>query len=409
MSASCQGRDDRSLAYHPHVKDAIAGHDWFAKASRARTDSRAFSGQESNRSGRGRCPPRSIVATERGAGVVRADQWARSPRAGRSPASCRISRNIGSCRRGVPGDLTVKVLPSDGSLVRAALVSYFDIGVSFGLGDGVFDPALVEDTGIVGLVNPLGRGRHVDLLADAPAVVAKWRAAAAAEIRPEALVAWAGTAGSPTVRAKLTRYVTEHPIERCYLRIYSVGTVYLHLQFAVGVAEECVRGLLGSFENAAYTAGVSNALLDVAADQARQAVARNRRGLAGLARRAPARVQRDANGYEESDLIPSFTKVLLCVDEPDAARTSELAATWQLDPSDVVEYEHHGRLHLDGPPAWSSRVTTPAPCLPDNVRHRRSRSCGFFVGSRSPTSFWAPARHLPGCSSMRCTNRSRVT
>src|SRR4029450_13870135 len=74
-----------------------------------------------------------------------------------------------------------------------------------------------------------------------------------------------------------------------------------------------------------------------------------------LARPAPARVQRDADGSEESDLIPSFTTILLCLDEQDAGRVPELAASWELKAGDVIDYESHGRRHS----GWAACLVEP--------------------------------------------------
>lgn len=240
--------------------------------------------------------------------------------------------------------------------MRAALVSYFDVGVSYGLSDGVFDPAVV-DRRIVGLINPLGRGRHVDLLASAQALVADWRAAAAAHVGPDEDLGWNEATGLTRAAfdTELKKYATGHPIELCYLRIYSVGTVYLHLQFASGVDEVFVRGLLSCFESGAYTTRISNALHDVAADYARRSVAPDQRGLAALARRTPARVQGDADESGESELIPSFTRIMLCLDDEDADRVPQWVVRWQLKAEDIVEYEFHGRLHF----GWAACVIEP--------------------------------------------------
>lgn len=240
--------------------------------------------------------------------------------------------------------------------MRPALISYFDLGVSFGLGDRAFDPRAVADPGIVGLVNPFGSGLRVDLAADAPAALSHWRDAAAAQVT-RIDTGWSESLGASraTFDAELCRYVTEHGIHRCQMTIYSVGTVYLALELAGGIQEPYVRGLLACFESAAYTSQVSDALFQVAHCHASRAVGGRHHDLAELTRRAAPLVQRDASGYEESQLFSSFTTLLLCVEEGDAARVVDLARAWQLSAADVIDFEYHGRLHF----GWAACLVEP--------------------------------------------------
>jgi hypothetical protein len=242
--------------------------------------------------------------------------------------------------------------------MRPALVSYFDLGVSFGLGDLAFRPEAVTDPGIVGLVNPFGAGLSVDLTRTAPQVVSCWRAAAAAQVtRPGLGTGWAGESG--ITRADfdtvLDRYVTRHAIHRCQLTIYGIGTVYLCLELGPGVEEPYVRGLLSCYETAAYSAEISGLLFEVAYAHAVSAARGGRRNLVELSRRSPPLTQRDADGHAESHLFHSFTTLLLCVDEDDAVRVAGLAEAWQLAATDVVDFEYHGRLHF----GWAACLLEP--------------------------------------------------
>jgi hypothetical protein len=246
--------------------------------------------------------------------------------------------------------------------VRPALVSYFDLGTSFGLGDRVFDPALVApiaDLGMVGLVNPLGAGLRIDLVASAPQAVAGWRQAASAQVtRPEMETGWSAATGvsRDAFDRELRRYTMEHPIGRCELTVYGIGTVYLCLEFGPDVDLRYVAGLLACFEFAAYTPPVSGALFEIALGHASRAVGSRQRGLVELSRRTPSTPRRDARGYEESELMHSFTAVLLCIDDGDAVHVPELAAAWQVaGPQNTIEFEYHGRLRF----GWAACLLEP--------------------------------------------------
>jgi hypothetical protein len=247
-------------------------------------------------------------------------------------------------------------------LVRPALVSYFDLGVSFGLGDRVFDPeyvAPVADLGVVGLVNPLGSGLRLDLAVSSPQAVAGWRAAACAQVaRPEMETGWSERLGisRSAFDDELRRHVNAHAVYRCEMTIYSIGTVYLGLEFDAGVDPRYVAGLLACFEFAAYTPAISNTLFEIAYGRAAAAVGRRQRGLVELSRRAPSTLRRDARGYEESELMRSFTALLLCIDDEDASQVADLAAEWQVAGADnAIDFEYQGKLHF----GWAACLLEP--------------------------------------------------
>lgn len=251
--------------------------------------------------------------------------------------------------------------------MRPALVSYFDLGVSFGLGDRVFDPeyvAPIADLGMVGLVNPLGAGLRLDLVASSPQAVAGWRAAASAQVsRPEMETGWSESLGISRAAFddELRRHVNADAIHRCEMTIYSIGTVYLYLEFDAGVDPQYVAGLLACFEFAAYTPTISAALFEIAYGHAASAVGQRQRGLVELSRRTPSTLRRDARGYEESELMRSFTALLLCIDDEDASQVADLAAEWQAaGADDTIDFEYHGKLHF----GWAACLLEP--------RHYRS-------------------------------------
>jgi hypothetical protein len=149
--------------------------------------------------------------------------------------------------------------------VRPALVSYFDLGTSFGLGDAVFDRApasAVPDLGNIGLVNPLGSGLAQDLIVDAPEIITRWREVAAAQVtRPAMETGWTSDSGmsKPDFDQDLRELVLNQPVLECGLTIYAIGMVYLKLVFDDGVGDTYTTGMLKCFEYAAYTPDISHA------------------------------------------------------------------------------------------------------------------------------------------------------
>ncbi len=60
--------------------------------------------------------------------------------------------------------------------MKLSLQSYFDLGLSFGLGDEVFSQStLAPDISAIGISNPLGQGILYDLKTQAPEIVRIWK------------------------------------------------------------------------------------------------------------------------------------------------------------------------------------------------------------------------------------------
>ena len=240
--------------------------------------------------------------------------------------------------------------------MRLALVSYFDLGESYGLGDSVFDQKRLSpgyDIGDVGIVNPLGRGVLVDLRRAHPRLVQAWRAAAVEQIsRPEMEIGFDPDLGlsRAAFAERLEAVISEHQLVRCVLTIYGVGITLICLEFGSNVPVEFMRGLGRCFEYAAYTPQMSEPLFELARNEARAAVpGLDRNGLVALTRRGELREVTDAEGYTESSLLTGtgFTSVVLCVDVADHERVSRAMSLMDMEEqAPAVVFEFHGTIRF---------------------------------------------------------------
>ncbi|MEU4233009.1 hypothetical protein AB0F17_52705 [Nonomuraea sp. NPDC026600] len=244
--------------------------------------------------------------------------------------------------------------------MRLALLGYFDVGVSWGVEDAAFRSeraAAQPDIGMVGLRYPLGQGLVVELLTQEPALIGRWRAAARRQLlRPEMETDWDVNLGMSRdeFHRGLAHHISTHPVSRCELTIYAVGTVLAHLEFEPGIPRLFLKGMSQCFEFAAYVPSISLALLGMARDHATAAVDQDNL-LAELSRRPPPRTETDADGYTESTLFTSFTDVIACIDEGDDRLLVELLAARGIDAGKAIEFEYHGKLHYD----WATCVLEP--------------------------------------------------
>lgn len=261
--------------------------------------------------------------------------------------------------------------------MEMSLQTYFDIGVSYGLGDNAFErPREATDPDIlgIGIRNPLGLGitHNVD-----DASIALWRREARNKVdAPEMELGFTPAPefpGSPATfeefKADLKRMIDVHPIKCCALTIYAVGVVFLRLDFAAGVALPFANGFRSCFEYAAYGAEVAGILLKEARRVAEAQVkkpARRRwlrqpeRTIRGLSRRPEPEIHVDEKGYKELRLFTGFTHLALCVDRSDDVeaikRTLMPTRNGTDQPeSEALHFEYHGTMHFN----WAACVIEP--------------------------------------------------
>jgi hypothetical protein len=233
------------------------------------------------------------------------------------------------------------------------LLSYFDLGVSFGLGDRVFPEKAVRgaEIGMVGLDPPVGHG----VRAVVPhTVVEEWRAEAARQARRDVMET-GRTGDRETFDAEMAELARSHPIRRCELIVYAVGTVLVELWLDPGVPERYDAGLAACFEFAGYRPGIARALHAVAVERVAQVLNAETMGspLTTLTSRELASVSKDedepdADGkpYEEQMLMRSFTTLLVCTEPEDFATLDETLERFEPDADErpEVAFEYHGTI-----------------------------------------------------------------
>jgi hypothetical protein len=281
------------------------------------------------------------------------------------------------------------------TFVHAGLASYFDLGCSYGLTDGVFrsdfrnpDP----DIGLVGIRNPLGAGTTLRLDLQAPEVMDRWIREAVAQVsRPEMETGWNEHLGisREAFDAELRRLLTGHPVEFCSLTIYALGTVYLRLQLSAGLELTFLPGVLACMEYAAYRADVSDAIFHEAYRHAARALESPREDFVTLTRRPTGTPQAGAGGYTESNLFTSFTGVIVFTRPAgEGAVPQELLNWWDLSQSTDIDFEFHGHLHYSwatcllqprGEGAWTleQELARPLTCI--EIAHTALGVCEAFL------------------------------
>jgi hypothetical protein len=261
-----------------------------------------------------------------------------------------------------------------GDGMELSLQTYFDLGVSYGLGDSAFAPLqdlqgqTVPDILGIGISNPLGLGRTGQLT---DATVSLWRQASVDKVdAPEMELGFEGsTAEFPDAPATFEEYksslkslIATHAINTHQVTVYAIGVVFLRLDFVVGVPLPLANGLRRCFEFAGYSEGVSRAILQNAHELANRCLRRTRSGwwwvktpgtsIATLSRRPPPEVETDDKGYRELRLFPGFTCIALCTDAADDVdaikqRLLPKSSDGSSPSVDMLEFEYHGVIHFN--------------------------------------------------------------
>jgi hypothetical protein len=253
--------------------------------------------------------------------------------------------------------------------MRLSLQSYFDLGHSLGLGDEAFRSRTgpVPDIRSIGIRNPLGEGVVCDLKAFAPDIVAMWREKAKEKvIDPDTELGYVhanNTAPGENDKAfgrfknDLIVLLDNHPIERCELTLYAIGTVFVRLDLASGIPIKFMHACRECYEYAAYLVDVSGALQGIAVRTAkREQQEQDQQSLKELSRRSSMEIQRDARGYQQATLFTAFTCVALCVDrDDDIAGILEQFNENEADHLQTLNFAYHGKLHF----GWSACVLEP--------------------------------------------------
>jgi hypothetical protein len=264
------------------------------------------------------------------------------------------------------------------------LMSYFDLGVSYGLGDSVLkeDRQIDAHGGLVGFSPAIGHGA-VATVSDSELRI--WREEAGRQAHRTVMeIGRVGSRGE--FDAELEQLVRTQPIERCTLRVYPVGIASLVMSFYPLTDTRFLRGLLACFEYAGYRPPVARAMHCVAV----KLVAGVVENVASMASPLTKLTSRDLPPvdswleedylYEEQLLFPSFTKVLVCTEaaDADALKPALTALEPLVEDRPIVKFEDHGQLHC----GWAvcavvaKRVATPQDPGEDDPKDQVRRMLG---------------------------------
>lgn len=233
--------------------------------------------------------------------------------------------------------------------MRIAIVSYFDLGESFGLGDNAFKKEKVTlrpDIGRVPVRSPLGWGTTATV---PDFVLDKWRREAVTQISRHDPVD-VGWVGPPRKRRQfdleLSTYVAGQGVDLCEITIFAIGIGYVYLQFNSRVPLKYALGLLRCFEFAAYTKEISTLLADAAYKHACAAAVPTVIPVRSLTKRQPPREEQSSK--LEVTLFSAFTKLYLCVDDGDEVFLSRLLRLQGVERQDRLPFDR-GTLHYTWP------------------------------------------------------------
>jgi hypothetical protein len=261
--------------------------------------------------------------------------------------------------------------------MELSLQTYFDLGVSYGLGDSAFEPIQdgqrdpkVPDIRGIGISNPLGLGR-VSQLNNATRML--WRRVSVdkVDVKEMELGFEGSTPEFPDAPATFEEYksslkslIETHDFTTCEITVYGIGIGFLRVDFKAGVPLPLANGLRRCFEYAAYSEKVSNAILKEAQDLTQECLPprgwwqrflswfkSSGTNIAALSKRPPPEVQTDEHDYSESRLFTGFTCVALCTDESDnieaiKERLWAKKSDGSMGPVQEFDFGYHGVIYF---------------------------------------------------------------
>ncbi|KRB43025.1 hypothetical protein [Terrabacter sp. Root181] len=261
--------------------------------------------------------------------------------------------------------------------MRVELVTAFDLGRSFGVGDDAFvQEARSPDPDVewVAIRNPLGNGSTLDLLATSPELLQKWREESVRQLRRAELeTGWSEVLGisEAAFDAELETLVTYQPATICQVTVFAVGTAYVRVGIELtNPTLYLLDGLLSAWEYAAYTKPISDGIARAVEHHLRRSIVPGRTDFETLTRRPGASTRTSGAGYMESTLFTSFTRVIECPGDEDPLRVTQILKDFEMRKK-PVEFEYHGKLYF----SWETCVLVARGVDPMELELERHREC----------------------------------
>ncbi|MFI7494384.1 hypothetical protein ACH9D2_06650 [Kocuria sp. M4R2S49] len=245
-------------------------------------------------------------------------------------------------------------------VICASIVSAFDVGRSFGLGDESFktdgrnsDP----DIGWVGLKNPLGNGTNVDLMANSPNLLDRWREESLQQLeRAEMETGWMDGSGLSRgqFNGRIASLIRKTQVSRCEITFYAIGVAFLRLDINTDQTyASFIPGMLNCWEYAAYRPEISKIIMDASDEHISAVVSKDRDNFQNLTLRSGPEI-RVSGDYNESTLFKSFTGIIQCP-RGDLPTLELLLTAYGLDEDDKINFEYHGDLYF----GWATCILVP--------------------------------------------------
>jgi hypothetical protein len=221
--------------------------------------------------------------------------------------------------------------------MKLILLSYFDLGYSFGFTDSVFVRKGVDDRelfkgkdGETGLVNPLGKAVPFDLDTDLN-LLQPWLKFALNAIETEADKAGFGITSTEQL-VRLQKLISEPPVESANVYVYPMGIGLLYVEFNDEIPHDLISGFSHFMEFGAY---------DDFGAQFLKAVSKK------MLRYEDKDFKKLTKRDEIIRVFPSFNRMIKCKNEKEIEICKSIYSSGNSNYFKPLEFEYHGVLHFN--------------------------------------------------------------
>ncbi len=221
--------------------------------------------------------------------------------------------------------------------MKLVLLSYFDIGYSFGFTDRVFERNSIDNDKLfsgkdaeTGLINPLGKAVSFDLNSDL-GLLQSWSKFALNALEIETDLADYGIMSTEQLD-RLKNLISKPPIETANVYIYSMGVGLLHVELKDQIPYDLIKGFDHFMEFGAYVEfGVQ--LLNVVSQK--------------MVHFEDVEFKKLTKRNIEDRVFPSFDLMIKCKNEKDVEICKSIFSNGNNNLFKPLAFEYHGILHFN--------------------------------------------------------------